>query len=31
MDEVLSILLALTAMIVGLLILGWAYGDFKRE
>ena len=31
MDEVLSILIALTAMIVGLLILGWAYGDFRRE
>ncbi len=31
MDEVLSILLALAALIVGLLILGWAYGDFRRD
>ena len=31
MDEVLSILIALAALIAGLLILGWAYGDFRRE
>lgn len=31
MDEVFGILIALTAMIVGLLILGWAFGDFRRE
>lgn len=31
MDEVFGILIALTAMIVGLLILGWAFGDFRRD
>ncbi len=29
MDELSGILIALGAMIVGLLILGWAYGDFN--
>jgi len=30
MDEVFGILVALTAMFVGLAVLGWAYGDFQR-
>ena len=30
MDEVTSILIAVGAMVAGLLILGWAYGDFRR-
>lgn len=30
MGEVFSILVALAALIVGLLALGWAFGDFRR-
>ncbi len=30
MAEVRSILIALAALIVGLLVIGWAYGDFRR-
>jgi hypothetical protein len=30
MGEVFSILVALVALIVGLLVLGWAFGDFRR-
>ena len=29
MVEVFAILVALAAMIAGLLVLGWAYGDFR--
>lgn len=29
MIEVFAILIALGALIVGLLVLGWAYGDFR--
>ena len=29
MDEVAGILIALGGLIVGLLVLGWAYGDFN--
>ena len=31
MDEVLSILIAVTAMFAALWLLGWAYGDFRRK
>ena len=30
MQEVFSILVALAALIGGLLVLGWAYGDFEK-
>ena len=30
MAEVRSILMALVALIVVLLVIGWAYGDFRR-
>ncbi len=30
MAEVRSILIALVALIVGLLVIGWAYGDFRQ-
>ena len=30
MDEVAGILIALIALILGLLALGWAYGDFNQ-
>lgn len=30
MDEVAGILVAVVALILGLLALGWAYGDFSR-
>ena len=30
MEEVRGILIALAALLVGLGILGWAYGDFRR-
>ncbi len=30
MNEVTSILIAVSAMFAGLLLLGWAYGDFNR-
>ncbi len=29
MDEVLAILIAVGAMVVGILAIGWAYGDFR--
>ena len=29
MDEVAGILIALGGLVVGLLVLGWAYGDFN--
>ena len=31
MDEMAGILIAVAAMIVGLLIIGWAYGEFERR
>ena len=31
MQEVFGILVALTALFIGLAILGWAYGDFQRR
>lgn len=31
MIEVFAILIALGALIVGLLGIGWAYGDFRRS
>ena len=30
MNEVTSILIAVGALFAGLLVLGWAYGDFNR-
>ncbi len=30
MVEVLAILIACGALVVGLLVLGWAYGDFQK-
>ena len=30
MDEVTGILIAVGAMIAGLLLLGWAFGDFNK-
>ena len=30
MDELAGILIALGALLGGLLLLGWAYGDFQR-
>ncbi len=29
MQEMFSILMALAALIAGLLVIGWAYGDFR--
>lgn len=29
-EEILGILLALTAMFLGLALLGWTYGDFRK-
>ena len=31
MEEVRSILIALAALILGLLGIAWAYGDFRRD
>ena len=31
MQEVFGILVALAALIGGLLVLGWAYGDFEKQ
>ena len=31
MEEVKSILVALGAMLLGLLVIGWAYGDFRKS
>ena len=30
MEEVRSILLAITALFLGLWVMGWAYGDFRK-
>ena len=30
MDEVLGIVIATGAMFVGLWVIGWAYGDFRK-
>jgi len=30
MDEVLAILIACVALVVGILAIGWAYGDFHN-
>ena len=30
MDEVFAILLAVGAITIGLLVIGWSYGDFHR-
>lgn len=30
MQEVFAILVAVGALVVGLLAVGWAYGDFRR-
>ena len=31
MDEMGGILIAVAAMIVGLLVIGWAYGEFEKK
>ena len=31
MDEVASIVIVVVALGLGLLVLGWAYGDFQRR
>ena len=31
MDEVLAILIALAALLAGILVIGWAYGDFRSR
>lgn len=31
MDEVLSIIIALAALIGGILVIGWAAGDFRAR
>ena len=31
MQEVIGILIATGALILGLLALGWCYGDFERQ
>ena len=31
MDEMAGILIAVAAMIVGLLVIGWAYGEFEHR
>ena len=31
MKEVFAILVALGALIVGILVIGWAYGDFRQS
>lgn len=31
MDEVFAIVVALVAMILGILVIGWAYGDFRKR
>ena len=30
MDELIGIIVALAALVLGLLGIGWAYGDFRR-
>ena len=31
MDEMAGILIAVAAMSIGLLVIGWAYGEFERR
>ena len=31
MDEVFALLIAVGALVVGILIIGWAYGDFRAR
>ena len=31
MDEVFAILVAVGALVVGILVIGWAYGDFRSR
>ncbi len=31
MQEVFSILVAFAGLVIGLLVIGWAYGDFRSE
>lgn len=31
MQEVVGILVAVTALVLGMLVIGWAYGDFRRS
>ena len=31
MDEVFAILVAMGALVVGILVIGWAYGDFRSR
>ena len=31
MDELVGILIALVVTLVGLWIIGWAYGDFRKD
>ncbi len=30
MQEVVGILVAVTALVIGLLVIGWCYGDFRH-
>jgi len=30
MQEVFAILVAVTVMVIGILVIGWAYGDFRK-
>lgn len=30
-QEIIGILIALAAMFVGLWVIGWAYGDFRKD
>ena len=31
MDEVFAILVSVGALVVGILVIGWAYGDFRSR
>jgi hypothetical protein len=31
MTEVIGILIALAALLMGLWLIGWAYGDYRRD
>ncbi len=31
MDEVFAILVAVGALVAGILVIGWAYGDFRTR
>ena len=31
MDEVASIVIVVMALMLGLIVLGWAYGDFRSQ